>query len=194
MQTFHIKIKGTSPYMQHKMPEDELFKLLGSKTDKKVDKAELTPRQVAERHVYKMKDGTCYIPAEHLSGAFAHVASDYKQKHSVRKSLKTVAKGIFRPVTLQGILRNHKNEKLKDYEVDIRKATNHQKGAVAVCRPRFDEWQVSFDVAIDDTIVNPDKCLEILNDAGRRAGMGSFRVARGGYHGQFVVTEFKKLQ
>lgn len=193
MKRFKIKIKGTTPMMQHKMTKEALFSLLGTKGSKKKDKEELTPREIAESHAYKSTDGTFYFPSEYIAGAFAHVAGDYKQKNSARKSYKSVAKGIFRPMSETIFLKTDDGKSINSFEVDIRKATNHQKGAVAVCRPRFDRWNAEFEVQIDDEIISPQVTLEILNDSGKRAGIGSYRVQRGGYFGQFQVVEFEEL-
>ena len=39
---------------------------------------------------------SCYIPTGYISGAFISVASDYKQTNSIRKSMKSIAGGVFR--------------------------------------------------------------------------------------------------
>jgi hypothetical protein len=193
MKKIKVKIKGTTPLLQHKMTEEQLFALLGAKTKKKKEKEDLTPRQIAEKHVYRDTEGKVVIPTSYLVGAFRHVASDYQQKNSARKSLKQIAGGIFRPVNEFERVLNSGKKPIADYEVDIRKATNHTKGAVAVCRPRFDDWQLEFEVMIDDSLVSPDTALAILNDSGKRSGIGSFRVSKGGYFGQFQVIEFKEI-
>jgi hypothetical protein len=192
VKTYRFRIRGTTPLLQHRMPEDDLFALLGAKTAKKKDKEDITPREIAEKHAYKADDGSFYVPSEYLSGAFAHVASDYKQKNSIRKSLRAVAKGVFRPTQEAYTLIHDSGTPLMHFEVDVRMAKNHKAGAVAVCRPRFDRWSIKGEVAIDDSIVSPDTVLEVLNDAGKRAGMGSYRVAKGGHFGQFQVVEFKE--
>ena len=194
MKTVEIEITGVTPLLQHRMPEEELFKLLGKKSDRKKDKEDLTPREIAQKYAYMATDGSFYIPSEYICGAFATVASDYKQKNSIRKSLKSVARGVFRPMQEISTLTDESGMALMAFEVDIRKATNHQKGAVAVCRPRFDRWKTKLKVQIDDTLVSEKTVLEILNDAGKRAGIGSFRVSRGGYFGQFQVTSFNEIQ
>lgn len=193
MKTYQIEITGTSPLLQHRMPEDQLFALLGAKSEKKKSIEELTPREIADKHAYKAADGSYFVPTEYVVGAFKHVASDYKQKNTSRRSLKTVAAGVFRPVTGTAPLLDENDKPITAFEVDIRKATNHQKGAVAVCRPRFDRWKTKLQVMIDDSIVAPNVCLDILSDAGKRAGIGSFRVQRGGYFGSFVVTSFQEI-
>lgn len=194
MKTFRVKLKGITPIMHHRMGEEALFQLLGAKSKLKKDKIEKTPREIAEEHAYKTKDGHYYVPLSYVSGAFSHVSGDYKQTSSSRKSIKSIAGGVFRPIGEAAMLNDYKGKPLKTFEVDIRKATNHQKGAVAVCRPRFDEWTTTFDVAVNEELLTPDVALQILNDAGLRAGIGSFRVAKSGYFGQFQVTAWDEVK
>lgn len=193
MKTIKVKISGTTPLLQHKMTEEELFGLLGAKGSRKKDKEDLTPREIAQKYAYQRKDGTCFIPAEYIVGAFAHVAGDYKQKNSIRKSIKSIAKGIFQPTKGEYDLCDKEGNALTNFEIDVRKATNHQRGAVAVCRPRFDDWHVTAEFMVDDSLVALETVQQILEDSGRRSGIGSFRVSRGGYFGQFRVTEFSEV-
>lgn len=192
MKTFKVKLRGTTPLMHHRMTEEEIQKLLGTKTEKKKDKEVLTPREIAEKHVYKDSEGDFAIPTMYLIGAVKSVASEYKQKNSQRKSLKSIAAGIIRPKAEYSKL-TWNGKKVKDFEVDIRKATNHKAGAVAVCRPRFDEWETELELDINTDLISAEKCLEVINDSGIRSGIGSFRVSKGGYFGQFVCTEFKEV-
>ncbi len=194
MKIFEITVKGITPLLQHRMREEELFALLGTKTESKKDKEVRTPREIAATYAYQAKDGSFVVPTAYFVGAFKSVASEYKQKNSVRKSVKSIAAGIFRPVGEFAELHTDAKKKIFEFEVDVRKATNHQKGAVAVCRPRFDDWQATFQVEINHDLITPEIALEILNDAGRRSGIGSFRVSKGGYFGQFIVTDFNELK
>lgn len=193
MKNIKLKIKGITPLLQHRFTEEELMGLLGSKSEKKKDKETLTPREIASKYAYQGEDGTYQIPTAYLIGAFKSVASEYKQKNSVRKSMKSIAGGILKPQSEFATLVDEHGVPLSGFEVDIRKATNHQKGAVAVCRPRFDKWEVHLDVMIDDELASPEIVHQILNDAGKRAGIGSFRVSKGGSFGQFRVTEFTEV-
>lgn len=189
MKTFQVELTGRTPIMHHRMTEETIMGLLGPKSKKKKVKEEKLPRQIAEEHAYKTTDGKYYIPLDYVSGAFKHVASDYKQT-SGKKSYKAIAGGIFRPCELNAILTDHAGKPLDNFEVDIRKATNHLAGAVVVCRPRFDEWKVNFTIEIDDSLIAPEVAQDILEDSGKRAGIGSFRVAKSGFYGQFSVTKF----
>jgi hypothetical protein len=192
MKTYEVEIEGLSPLLHHRMTEEELFSLLGTKGTKKKAKEELTPRQIAEKYAYKNADGTFYIPAGYICGAFANVASEYKQKNSTRRSVKSIAGGVFQPNEEHILLMDDKNNAIQNFEVDIRKATNHKAGAVAVCRPRFDRWKCKFSVSVDDSLLDPQQALEILEDSGRRSGLGSFRVSSGGSFGKFCVTSWQE--
>lgn len=193
MKTFKTKIEGVTPLMQHRMPEETLFGLLGAKTKKKVDKETLTPREIAEKHSY-MHDGHVYVPADYIVGALVHVSGDYKQRNSTRKSLRAIIGGVVRPTSHKIFLYTKDGSPVSTFEVDVRKATNHTKGAIAVCRPRIDDWTASFELEINDDLISPETCLEVLQDAGRRSGIGSYRVQKGGYFGQFQVSLWEALQ
>ncbi len=192
MKTFHIKIEGTTALLQHRMTEENILALLGSKGVKKAPKVVLTPREIADQHAYKMPGGFC-LPTVYFRGTFASVASDYKQKNSNFRTVKSIAGGVFCPIPEFAPLLDKKNKPITTFEVDIRKATNHRAGAVAVCRPRFDEWRTEFDVQVDDTVIDPSLVLQILEDAGRRSGVGSFRVSKGGYFGKFQINAWTEL-
>lgn len=193
MKRVKIRVKGITPLLQHRMRDEELMALLGTKTKKKKDKEEQTPREIAESYAYKNEHGFV-VPTSYICGAFKAVASEYKQKNSVRKSLKTIAGGIFRPEQEFIQILDSKNKPVDTFEVDIKKATNHQKGAVAVCRPRFDEWELELIANIDTSLVSEEMVLDVLNDAGKRSGIGSFRVSKGGYYGQFQITNFEEIK
>lgn len=188
MKTYCVKIKGITPLLHHRMTEEDLFKLLGAKSSRKKNKEERTPREIAEMHAYKIGE-KFVIPSGYLSGAFSHVASDYKQSNS-KRSIKAIAGGVFRPQEEFIELWENDENHIKDFEVDIRKATNHKAGAVAVCRPRFDKWQANFTVQVDTDLLPQEVAHQILIDAGKRAGIGSFRVSNKGWFGQFQVTEW----
>lgn len=191
MKTVEIEIEGTTPLLQHRMDEAALFSLLGSKQKKTKAVEDLTPRDIANKAAYK-DDAGYYIPMEYIVGAFRYTAADYKESNKSRKSLKTVAAGVFRPTTERTHLLTESGAPIQDFEVDVRKATNHTKGAVAVCRPRFDRWRAKFSVNIDDTVISIPTAHAILDDAGRRSGIGSFRVSKGGYFGQFRIMKWEE--
>lgn len=193
MKRFLVKLEGITPLLQHRMTEEALFGLLASKGKKKAPKEELLPRQIAEKTSYKNPDGSFYIPLDYVTGALIQTAADYKQSHNPKKSMKSIAGGIFRPITDRATLCDKKWKPIVKFEVDVRRGNNFKAGAVCLCRARFDDWRVKFEAMVDNSIVAPETVLQILEDAGRRCGIGSFRVANRGYFGQFQVAEWKEI-
>lgn len=194
MERFEVELEGTTPLLHHRMPEEDLLGLLGTKIKLAKDNEVKTPREIAERYAYKNEDGTFYIPHSYLAGSFREAASDYKAGNKSRKSLKAIAGGIFRIEQPNLNLIDDSGDQINSFEVDIKKGTNHQKGAVAICRPRFDRWKTRFTVSINESIITPSTAQKILQDAGSRVGIGAFRVSKGGYHGQFIVTKWKQIK
>lgn len=194
MKRIEVELTGDSPLLHHRFTEAEFYNLLGlNKTKKKLEKEYRTPREIADQYVYKTKKGLYYIPATYVTTAFRETAADYKQTNS-RRSIKAIAAGVFRAEEIEIILLHPKTSTpLKKYEVELRKATNHQRGAVATCRPRFDEWKVRTTFELEDDLLSPETAQLILNDAGRRCGLGSFRISKGGPFGRFRVTKFKEI-
>ena len=191
---YEFEALGVTPMLQHRMPEEELLGLLSTrKTQKKKPEADAVPREIAERYVYRKLDGTCFAPAHYFQGAFIEASSEYKMSNTSRKSLKSMAAGVIRFLEPEIILRDLENKPLKTFEVDLRKGTNHLKGAVCVVRPRFDVWKVKTKVMVDETLIDQSRVLEILQDAGHRVGVGSFRVSKRGYFGQYDVTSWQKV-
>lgn len=52
-------------------------------------------------------------------------------------------------------------------------------------RPRFNQWEASFDVVYDDQQIDESSMMTILTNAGRLIGMGDYRVEKGGAFGMF---------
>ena len=109
------------------------------------------------------------------------MSSDYKQKSSSKKSLKSVVNGATRPEDEFIEILTSEKKPHPSFEVDIRQARNHQKGAVAVCRPRWDAWDMEFTLVVDDSIIPVSTLKEMLDDSGKRSGIGSFRVSNSGW-------------
>lgn len=81
----------------------------------------------------------------------------------------------------------------KDFEVDSRRvripATG---GCIMRHRARLDRWKASFTVDIDETVFTPDFVRTLLDDAGKKVGVGDYRPATRGPFGRFVVTRWQR--
>jgi len=70
-----------------------------------------------------------------------------------------------------------------------------QKGErLAVCRPVFTDWTIEFVVGVDTDLLPMDTFREIVDNAGRRIGLGVMRPERGYFNGQFLVVKWEVLK
>lgn len=182
-------IEGTSDLMTHN--PISMFKAAGASVSK--TKKEPAPEEVAETACYRLEDGSCGVPVLSIRGALIESAKDYKvpgKRYSLAKLLKgcEVAPMEFVPLMRDG-------KPITEYQIDSRRAVNkNTKGAIIVHRPKFPAgWQINFSLILDDSLFaisdeDVRKLMkDVLDDAGRRVGIGSFRPANSGWFGRFKV-------
>lgn len=186
METITVTIKGSSPLLINRFKEqDELVEAVKKNTKKDYG----TPREQAEATAYRDdKTKELWIPSTWISGAIKTVASDYKLP-GTRKSVKSISGGAILPVEEKMYLK----KKLKEIEVDSRPVVI-QRARIMRHRARLEEWEVTFDLEIDTSIIPSKNVHDILNDAGKRSGLGDFRPSKGGPFGRFQVTAWKKIK
>jgi hypothetical protein len=78
------------------------------------------------------------------------------------------------------------------WEVDSRSVVIPSTGGRIMChRPRLDRWRVSFTLEVDTGMFSVPLVRQLLDDAGKRIGLGDFRPARKGPFGRFVVVKWE---
>lgn len=189
---FDFTIEGTSDLMTHN-PLSMFLAASAGGAPTKGTKKDVIPQEVAETACYRLSDGSCGIPVLAIRGALIEASKDFKVPGN-RYSLARLMKGCeVAPMEFVPILRD--GEPITSYTVDSRRAVNkNTKGAIIVHRPKYAAgWQVKFQLILDDALFSMaedevEKVMRaVLDDAGRRVGIGSFRPANGGWFGRFKV-------
>jgi len=193
-----VKLRGITPLLQNRMSESVLE---GLRTKTKPPKTASigttrTPREDAEPKVHVDAKGNPGVPAlvmmSTLIAAGRFCRLDGKKQISTADS--TVLPGF---LSLEGSFFKLLNSEGKPatWEADVKQGRNPNGGeAVAICRPRFDEWNFSLRIAIADEEVGENIIRQLFDFAGRRVGIGDFRPARKGIFGQFVVDEWSAVE
>jgi hypothetical protein len=187
---YEVRIVSESPYMQDRMDDiglNEWEKLRGKIIERAGVNVEDSKK--AEFACYRNTDGKCYIPKEHIKGALIDAGSYHKSKvGSKSKSMTTIVAGMFRISPAELIV--------PDYDkIDKRSVVNNNvKGRVMKTRPQWTSWEVTFILDTGDDHFTDELLVDIINTAGRRCGIGSFRVNKKGEFGQFKVESFKTLK
>src|SRR6478735_501068 len=106
MKQFKIKIKGLTPYMQHRM-DDEKLEVWEKKRGKIMERPEVSQEDAtrAEYHCFRNSEGKCYIPADHLRGCLINAGTYMKAKVGGKsKSMKVIVAATFVPTPDQILL------------------------------------------------------------------------------------------
>lgn len=168
----NCKIKGISPLLMHAFPlvPIEAF-------EKK------TPEEQAEYSAYKDPLGNYYVPGVNIQRCLIAAAAYSKGKG--RASLQKQAAACLM-VNPEHVLLNQKT-----YEIDIRPVViPATKGRVLRYRPRFDNWELTFEIEYDDNMLTEIEIRRIVDDAGLKVGLLDFRPACKGPYGRFIVIEW----
>lgn len=180
---YNVTIKGISPLLQHRFSEEKLMSVKKKTGDKKLTADE--KKVVASQYLYLDNKGKVSQPASHIEGAMVKASTEIKMAGSGKKTYKDLVKGtcfVF-PEYIP-----HKNQK---WTVDERSVVNPTTRGRSMCyRPRIDDWQLSFELHVNDDRADDDAIRQILEIAGLQRGVGAYRPR----FGRFEVVEFKKMK
>jgi hypothetical protein len=145
-----------------------------------------TPREQAEKKAYRDKKGKLYIPGPNIFSCLIEAG----KFHKVGKSKVTTQKTSLIPA---GIIVEDLMCSLgtKDFEVDSRSVVIPATGGRIMChRPRVDNWGLTFTLDVDETMFDPKFVRILVDDAGKKVGLGDWRPQRKGPFGRFKVAKW----
>ncbi len=191
MPIIHVQIRGLSPLLQQRFGEE------AQQADTKPTKTAVnhygTPREQAEKVTYRDQAGCCYFPGQAIARLLREAGSNHKQR-GTRKSVKyIVPAAVIVPADAISIL-DEKGKQVKDYEVDSRPVTiPATKGRVMRHRPRWDVWTAKFALEIDEEVLDVATIHQLLEEGGRRIGIGDYRPEKGGPFGRFEILRWEEI-
>jgi hypothetical protein len=190
MKAYTVKIKGLTPYMQHRMDDQKLEQW--EKLRRPIhERAEVGHEDAvrAEYHCYRNTDGRCFIPPDQIRGSLIGAGSYVKAKVGGRsKSMKILVAAMFM-VSPEQIL-------LPDYDaIDKRSAVNRNiKARVIIIRPKWTTWEAEFTLSVYEDSISIDAIKQLFEFAGNLVGIGSFRPTNNGLFGRFELVSLKNLE
>ena len=180
MSKIDVSINGLAPLLQHRFPDAEQI-------EDKVSKRSGVPNREKEleQALYKLPTGEIYQLNSHIEGALVKAAKNFKISGKRGKSYKDLINcAVF--VTPEAII--HKNQKyVADRRAVVMPST---RGRVIRTRPRFDEWELDFQIEINDDQLPVEVVKQILDYAGSSVGIGDYRPK----FGRFIVTKFQEVK
>jgi hypothetical protein len=186
---YKVKIKGITPYMQHRMDDKKL-------ADWQINRKHIIERddinseemKLAQFHSYINNEGKFYLPCEHIRAALINGGTFLKSKVGVRtKSMKSIIAAMFM-VNPEEIL-------LPEFDtIDKRSAVNRNvKARIIVIRPKWTNWSVEFTLNTGQDTFTVAQLTELINTTGMYVGIGSYRPTNNGYFGRFELESLEKI-
>ncbi len=186
-----IKVKGITPLLMNRFYEEAAERATAGSSTSAATGDRGTPLEQASLKLYTNAKGLPVIPSPNLlrsiydGGKFFKAGK--KQITTKEESLLCAAIAIHQaeiPIT-------HK----EPWRVDTRPIVNPAtKGRRLTHRPLFDDWELSFDLWLDEKIIGEKLFREVFDAAGNRIGLGDFRPARKGPFGRYVVTGWEAVK
>lgn len=183
-----VTIQGTTPLLMNRFTGENEIKVSSGMSGVHVgDKG--TPREQAEKKLYADEKGNLHIPGPNIFACLINAG----KFHKIGKSKVTTQKSSLIPA---GISVDEITISLntKTWEVDSRSVVIPSTGGRIMCyRPRLDEWQLTFNMEIDKDMFTPKFVRLLVDDAGKKCGLGDYRPDRKGPFGKFVVSSWKEV-
>jgi hypothetical protein len=184
-----VTIAGVTPLLMNRFTEhSEVSISSGTSPVLRGDKG--TPREQAERKRYADEQGNLYIPGPNIFSCIIDAGRFHKagKRQLTSKKESMIPAGVSIPDIVCLIVGSQ-------WEVDSRSVVNPSTGGRIMCyRPRIDKWSTTFTLDIDEQVFSPDLVRVVVDDAGKKIGLGDFRPVRKGPFGKFVVTNWQVVE
>lgn len=190
-----VEIQGLTPLLMNRFTEaNEIAVSGGTAVTFRGDKG--TPREQATPKRYADKDGVLYIPGPNIFAAIIAAGTFHKAGKSKLTTMKTslIPAGVMVDDMICSLL-DADGEPVTEWEVDSRSVVIPSTGGRIMChRPRVDQWWTRFTLDIDTTMFTPSLVRAVIDDAGKKIGLGDYRPARKGPFGRFVVSKWHEVK
>jgi len=184
MEKIEVEIHGITPYLSHRFGIEED----GKKTKKK--ETDKSMEQMAKEALYKLPDGTIYVPSTHVHGSMIEAGKKFQIPGQGKATYSKLIGGLAM-ITPHALVIDPQK-----YEIDSRSVViPSTRGRVVRHRPMFDKWKLKFTIENLEPNQIPNVALqEILEYAGKYVGIGDFRPGKKGPFGRFSIASFTPVK
>ena len=187
MKRIKTVIEGVSPLICNKFTDAAMESATkGSRRSTNGDKG--SPMEQAEQKLYIGHEGKPMIPNPNLFRSIMDGGVFFKtgKRQVTTQKTSIIPACLFIEETEIPI--EHKDP----WRVDTRAVRNpNSSGRIATHRPMFDDWRLTFNMTLDDSIIGIQLLREVVDAAGSRIGLGDFRPSCKGPYGRYKVVSWE---
>lgn len=190
-----VTIQGLAPLLMNRFTEAAEVKMSGG-TSVAFRGDRGTPRQQAEPKAYRQESGELFVPGANIFSCLIAAGQFTKAGKSKLTTMKTslIPAGLAVEDMVCALV-SHDGRQLTDFEIDSRSVVIPSTGGRIMChRPRVDEWRCRFTVDIDTEMFTANLVRSVVDDGGKKIGLGDFRPQRKGPFGRFAVVGWEVLE
>lgn len=186
MATVNVTIEGVTPLLLNRYTDAAALKAsgVGSAISRGDDG---TPREQAEAKLYVGTYGGLVIPQPNVFRCLIDAGVFFK----IGRTKVTTQKTSLIPACVEIPVVEVPLRHQEPWSVDTRAVRIPSTGGRILChRPSFNDWSLTFELEVDESLMPVKLLREIVDAAGKRIGLGDFRPACKGPFGKFVVTRW----
>ncbi len=182
-----VTIEGVTPLLMNRFTEEASIQIDNGGSAVFSGDTKGTPREQAEMTAYRdHKTGDLFLPGPNMFAALVEAGKFQKSGKSklttLKSSLVPGALGVLELVIPFGT---------KEFEVDSRRIVNPGTGGARTKhRARINDWQLTFTIDADTELLSVKQVRQLVDDAGKRCGVGDYRPSRKGPFGRFKVVQW----
>lgn len=185
-----VKIQGRTPLLVHAF-NDAAAEAATNGTRLTTQKDYGTPREQCEAVLYRSANTRePIIPQPNL----LRCVIDAGKFHKAGRSKVTTQKSSLIPAAVSLDEVEYPILHKDDWKVDTRAVRIPATGGrILRHRPCFDDWALEFEIELDEEMMTEKTLRSIVDDAGRKIGLGDFRPDTKGPFGKFDVVLWEKV-
>lgn len=192
MKTLKVTWKGISPLIMHSCqcvnPLHPISREMKKYTSKK-KKTEEDLLKIAdlqwEAGAYWQDGLGLYIPAENVEATIRNGGKANKKGKDIEKYVNVI--DLYIPFNYGENLT--KEQLIKSYEYRDNRIMVISRNRVPVTRPRFDQWNITFNLSYNEEKIDLDEIIDAMEYSGQYVGLCDSRPK----YGKFVITTVEEL-
>jgi hypothetical protein len=175
-----VTIQGTTPLLFNRFRDVQI-------EGKSKKRTGAMAESEIEDKLYQDEKGKTLLPSVYLKNCIVEASKQFK---IVGKGKSTYSKLVASTVDIAPFMIELDAGK---YEVFRISAVNPMtRGRMMTERPKYNKWEATFEIVLNDEQLDVSVINEILESAGKYVGIGDWRPQTKGMFGKFMITSFKK--